>query len=201
MFSRQQLRRTILLLWQELKTCTAKAWSRYDGTSFPEHLHANAALQLLCCPLCVSISVGKSNSEPALVCFLHPALNLGVWCWGGMKMGFPPVSFLYGSWQASQDPVTWNAQAGEQTFVGSGSHCGGILVLLLNCGYSSAVKCKDWSDSKTQRSPLEHKSNFEKAVCVISHLLLLLNIVILHDSKLNAGWISYFNVVVCKVLS
>lgn len=40
-----------------------------------------------------------------------------------------------------------------------------------------------------------------KNLYVISHLLLLWKIVILYDSKLNAGWISYFNIVVCKVLS
>lgn len=128
-----------------------------------------------------------------------------LWCWGGVKMGvfagFPPASSLYSSWQASQHPVMWNAQAGEQTFVVSGLHSGGILVLLLNCGHSLTVKCKDWSHSKIQRNPLEYKNYFEKPVCVISHLLLLLKIAIVNDSKLNAGWISYFNVVVCKVLS
>lgn len=75
MFSRQQLRRTILLLWQEQKTCTAKAWSRYDSTTFPKHLHANTGLQLPWCPLCVSTSVGEGDSRPGLVCFLHSELG------------------------------------------------------------------------------------------------------------------------------
>lgn len=85
MFSRQQLKRTILLLWQEQKTCTAKAWSRYDGTTFPKSLHANTDLELPCYPLCVSTSVGEGNSGPGLVCSLHSALSLGVWCWGVWK--------------------------------------------------------------------------------------------------------------------
>lgn len=75
MFSRQQLRRTILLLWQEQRTCTAKAWSRYDGTTFPKHLRADTGLQLPCCTLCVSTSVGESSSGAGLVCFLHSALS------------------------------------------------------------------------------------------------------------------------------
>lgn len=50
MFSRQQLRQTIWLLWQEQKTCTVKAWSRYDDTAFSNCLCAipDSFLVVLC---------------------------------------------------------------------------------------------------------------------------------------------------------